>query len=335
MSFELKQSIEDLWSCSRGLSSHGAIESLAALQSGLADGVFRVSTGSGQYVVKHSNKSIDYLNARNSLFLHCQTDVVVQPMFIEGSQWIEHNGRIFEVFRYQDNNQPWTVDACRRVGVELGLVHARLKQAPFSRHFSRLKMLPEDWSSWSAELSNAKSSLDPAENDALTLAILLQEFLDTNFEMFAALEIALKDASSTTQLTHGDFHQENILLSELGIRFVDLDKVMYAPAVFDISKIIALNFSNLGCHTSEAFVDALLKGYSSVIPVTSDDVRLLSLLIPAFQLNGHWALMRYAIHGEKQWARYFSGYIDRIRSGVFSDKYRTDWMERLSGSVTR
>jgi hypothetical protein len=83
------------------------------------------------------------------------------------------------------------------------------------------------------------------------------------------------------QPIHGDMHWDNVVAgSGGGFGFIDFDKVMHAPPVFDLAKLLATGFFRVTpgggsavFHQSRA-VD-LLDGYHSVRPLTDADVAAL------------------------------------------------------------
>jgi hypothetical protein len=80
------------------------------------------------------------------------------------------------------------------------------------------------------------------------------------------------------QPIHGDMHWDNVVAgSGGGFGFIDFDKVMHAPPVFDLAKLLATGFfrvtpgsGNAVFHQSRAV--ELLDGYHGVRPLTDADV---------------------------------------------------------------
>jgi Ser/Thr protein kinase RdoA (MazF antagonist) len=68
------------------------------------------------------------------------------------------------------------------------------------------------------------------------------------------------------QPIHGDMHWENIVPTSGGFGFIDFDKVMWAPAVFDLAKLIATGFFEIGAKARLRLqqVTQLLDGYTTL-----------------------------------------------------------------------
>lgn len=68
------------------------------------------------------------------------------------------------------------------------------------------------------------------------------------------------------QLLHGDAHRGNVVLSGSSATFIDFDKMMVGPRVFDIAKYIATCCFHVGvaARLSRRSIDALLDGYNAV-----------------------------------------------------------------------
>jgi hypothetical protein len=67
------------------------------------------------------------------------------------------------------------------------------------------------------------------------------------------------------QPVHGDMHWANIVPTSSGFGFIDFDKVMCAPRVFDLAKLIATGFFEIGAKVRfrEQRVAQLLEGYTA------------------------------------------------------------------------
>jgi Phosphotransferase enzyme family len=68
------------------------------------------------------------------------------------------------------------------------------------------------------------------------------------------------------QPIHGDMHWENVVATTDGFGFIDFDKLMFAPPVFDLAKLIATGFFRIGqgARLQLRQTAELLEGYSSV-----------------------------------------------------------------------
>ncbi|MEV0898219.1 phosphotransferase [Actinoplanes sp. NPDC049802] len=93
------------------------------------------------------------------------------------------------------------------------------------------------------------------------------------------------------QPIHGDMHWENVVATDTGFGFIDFDKLMYAPPVFDLARLIATGmFSESGSGQVRFQLRKtlrLLAGYESVRPLS--DVELVALEGLVVLINGQTA----------------------------------------------
>jgi Ser/Thr protein kinase RdoA (MazF antagonist) len=93
----------------------------------------------------------------------------------------------------------------------------------------------------------------------------------------------------TTLRLHGDCHLGNILWTEAGPHFVDLDDAVNGPAVQDLWMLLAGDAA-----TAEAQTAALLEGYESVREFDRRELRLIEVLRSARMLHyAAWILRRW------------------------------------------
>jgi hypothetical protein len=80
-----------------------------------------------------------------------------------------------------------------------------------------------------------------------------------------------------SQPIHGDMHWANIVPTSGGFGFIDFDKVMWAPPVFDLAKLVATGFFQIGARARlrEQRVAQLLQGYASVRSLTMQEATAL------------------------------------------------------------
>ncbi|WP_406186225.1 phosphotransferase enzyme family protein [Streptomyces sp. NBC_01006] len=98
------------------------------------------------------------------------------------------------------------------------------------------------------------------------------------------------------QPIHGDLHWDNVVAgSGGGFGFIDFDKVMYAPPVFDLAKLLATGFFVLqgeqARYQQSRAVD-LLAGYRSIRPL--DEAEMAAIEGFVVILNGEIARLGYA-----------------------------------------
>jgi hypothetical protein len=83
------------------------------------------------------------------------------------------------------------------------------------------------------------------------------------------------------QPIHGDLHWDNVVAgSNGGFGFIDFDKVMYAPPVFDLAKLLATGFFQINpdagtVRFQRARASELLAGYRSVRQLTNAELAAL------------------------------------------------------------
>lgn len=89
--------------------------------------------------------------------------------------------------------------------------------------------------------------------------------------------LAQDQASLRPQAIHGDLHWDNVVASSSGggFGFIDFDKVMYAPPVFDLAKLLATGFfvhQGERARYQQARAADLLAGYRSIRPLKQAEV---------------------------------------------------------------
>jgi Phosphotransferase enzyme family len=79
------------------------------------------------------------------------------------------------------------------------------------------------------------------------------------------------------QPIHGDMHWANIVPTSSGFGFIDFDKVMWAPPVFDLAKLIATGCFEIGAKVRfrEQRVAQLLEGYTARRSLTKQEAAAL------------------------------------------------------------
>lgn len=112
------------------------------------------------------------------------------------------------------------------------------------------------------------------------------------------------------QPIHGDMHWANIVPTGSGFGFIDFDKVMWAPPVFDLAKLIATGFFEIGAKVRfrEQRVAQLLEGYTSRRSLTKQEAAALEGL--ALLLNEETARigMVYGVDAYREQAAAVAGW---------------------------
>lgn len=186
---------------------------------------------------------------------------VIAPLCVEGQTLHEHEGYLWAVFPRRGGRPPEleAPETLERIGHFLGRIHATAAQPFVHRpsltptHFGheaieRLRRLeshsPGAWSAW---------------HDAATRAIAL-------------VEQKFEQAQPAMIRCHGDTHQGNILWTDAGPHFVDLDDARNAPAVQDLWMLLAGTRQEMASQLSE-----VLAGYEEHLEF---DRRQLQLIEP-------------------------------------------------------
>lgn len=79
---------------------------------------------------------------------------------------------------------------------------------------------------------------------------------------------------TSCQPIHGDLHRDNVVTTTDGFGFIDFDKLMYAPPVFDLAKLIVTGFFKIGINVrfqTRRTAD-LLEGYNSIRSLSDAEV---------------------------------------------------------------
>jgi hypothetical protein len=112
------------------------------------------------------------------------------------------------------------------------------------------------------------------------------------------------------QPVHGDMHWANIVRTSTGFGFIDFDKVMWAPPVFDLAKLIATGFFEIGTKVRfrEQGVAQLLEGYTTERDLTAKEAAALEGL--ALLLNEETARigMIYGVEAYRDQAAAVAGW---------------------------
>lgn len=112
------------------------------------------------------------------------------------------------------------------------------------------------------------------------------------------------------QPIHGDMHWANIVPTSNGFGFIDFDKVMWAPPVFDLAKLIATGFFQIGAKVRfrERGAAQLLEGYTARRSLTEKEAAALEGL--ALLLNEETARigMTYGVDTYREQAAAVAGW---------------------------
>jgi len=134
--------------------------------------------------------------------------------------------------------------------------------------------------------------------------------------IFAWLSSCTQQMSN--QPIHGDLHWDNVVTTHDGFGFIDFDKLMWAPPVFDLAKLIATAFFRIGNDVRFQTRRAadLLDGYNSVRSLSDAEVAAIEGL--AVMLNEETARLGVQYNIEK-----YRLHADGVASWWISRRRRT------------
>ena len=189
---------------------------------------------------------------------------VVAPLAADGETLHTHAGFRFAVFPRQGGRWPelGTDEERQWMGRFLGRIHAVGASAPFS---ARRRLSP-DWLGHDAAATIRDS-------------VWLPEHLWDGYERVTAqllerIEEILADVGSLTELRiHGDCHPGNVLWTDDGPHFVDLDDCMMGPAVQDLWLFLSGDVGERAVQLAE-----LLEGYTQFRDFDYRELRLIEPL---------------------------------------------------------
>jgi len=205
---------------------------------------------------------------------------VVAPLAREDRTLFEHAGYRFAVYPRRGGRTPELDDAAvlEWIGRFLGRIHALGKAKPF----------------------RARPSLDPQSfgrgpRDYLLQHALVPPELTEAWSSIAALALDAigrrwREASGVAQIRmHGDCHPGNILWTEAGPHFVDLDDCRSGPAIQDLWMLLSGDRNSM-----QRQLGAVLRGYEQFCEF---DARELTLVEPLRTLR----LLHYAAWIGERW----------------------------------
>lgn len=142
----------------------------------------------------------------------------------DGSTLFEHAGFRFALFERRGGRapEPGDLDQLEWIGRFIGRIHL----AGQAETFHHRPTLEPASMGWSARAHVLQSPLLPAHEHA--------GYADISEQLLAAIEQRFAAVDTTAIRLHGDCHHGNILWTEQGPHFVDLDDCRNGPAVQDL-----------------------------------------------------------------------------------------------------
>ena len=217
----------------------------------------------------------------------------------EGSTLVQHEGRIYELFRFITGKR---FDKSNPAASEAGRVLAHFHSILLNPHddpvvgdgtFHRSKQIPEVLGSLSSILSTHEKSTELEGIDD-TIAYIRQQY-----EISAEKVQKLEWNSLEPQIVHGDWHPGNMLYDDTEIiAVIDFDSLRFQPRVTDVANG-ALQFSmRMGTaekveswgegfrgHTIQSFVQAYDQ-FSQVPLFPSERAMIPDLMVEALIVEG-------------------------------------------------
>lgn len=188
---------------------------------------------------------------------------VVAPINYQGRTLFEHEGFRVAVFPRQGGRWPelGTEQEREWMGRFLGRIHAVGRRRRFE-HRTRLSIellgeTPRDWL---------------LDNDWIP-EHLLPAYESVSAELLDAIHAQFESVDAITLRLHGDCHPGNVLWTDDGPHFVDLDDCLTGPAIQDLWMLLSGNRRDMGTQLAQ-----LLRGYSQFMDFDYSELRLIESL---------------------------------------------------------
>lgn len=199
-----------------------------------------------------------------AIALAAQEIPVVPPTVIDQKTLFEHAGFRFSLFKRVGGRAP-ELDASgvlTRIGGFLGRIHSVGARAPFKHRIALdLPTFGQASRDYLVEQAVIPDELRPAWTAAADAVL-------------TAIRQAFADAGDVKNLRiHGDCHPGNILWSDAGPQFVDLDDCVSGPAMQDFWMLLSGDSAEM---TGQ--LEALLEGYQQFCRFDRRELRLLEAL---------------------------------------------------------
>lgn len=181
--------------------------------------------------------------------------------------------------RLEAGERTWTVHLCTWIGIgtprkaDMGLLGQHLARLHLDLAGSAVDLTDR-------RLSFERSPVPPTEQQLPTWYVARHLWRDRIFAW-----LSTQTERMAPQPIHGDMHWGNVVATVDGFGFIDFDKVMFAPPVFDLAKLIATGMFRGGeqVRFQARKTTQLIEGYESVRPLA--DTELVALEGLAVLLN--------------------------------------------------
>jgi Ser/Thr protein kinase RdoA (MazF antagonist) len=199
-----------------------------------------------------------------SLALAAREIPVVPPLALGGRTLNEHKGYRFAVFERRGGR--WPELATKDERVWMGRFLARIHALGAARRFSARPTL-------SIQRLGHESMAEIMAGDWLP-AHLTQSYQSIAADVLAAVERNFAEVGAYRVLRiHGDCHPGNVLWTDGGPHFVDLDDCMNGPAVQDLWLFLSGSRDEMGAQLAD-----ILEGYEQFHELDYGELRLIEAL---------------------------------------------------------
>ncbi len=188
---------------------------------------------------------------------------IVPPLVRDGRTLFEHGGFRFALFERRGGRWPELGNEHDRewIGRFLGRIHAVGRRQRFQHRaqltLARFGEAPREWlldSDWIPE--HIRAAYESVSNELL-------DVVDAEFEALPTATLRL----------HGDCHPGNVLWTDDGPHFVDLDDCMTGPAIQDLWMLLSGTRSEMGEQLGQ-----ILRGYGQFSDFDYGELRLIEAL---------------------------------------------------------
>lgn len=188
---------------------------------------------------------------------------VVAPLAIEGRSLFEHAGYRYAVFPRRGGRWPELEHADDRI--MMGRFLGRLQRVGQARCFEHRPRL-------TVQVFGIDARATVLTGDFLP-DYLQARYADVTEAMLAEVGAALEAVQPQLLRIHGDCHRGNVLWTDTGPHFVDLDDCMTGPAIQDLWMLLAGSNAEMRLQAKD-----LLEGYEQFATFDPSELRLIEPL---------------------------------------------------------
>ncbi len=201
---------------------------------------------------------------------------VVAPIVCDGQTLFLHDGFRFALFPRKGGRAPDLEGI--EVSQWLGRLLARIHLVGARQAFAHRQRIDADTLVWTPHLAARDSELMP---DAIR-----DRYEDLVGDAADAIDDAFERVQPTTLRLHGDCHPGNVLWTDAGPHFVDLDDCRSGPAIQDLWMLMS---------GGEAQREAVIEGYEQFRPFDRNELSLIEPLRLMRQIHyAGWIAERWA-----------------------------------------